>query len=258
MHNSKYGMRLCPSAAVSVPADAEAPFFFRFLRTGREPSVSGNEQSEKRGNGEGHSRMPASPPKPEPSERSLSKPSPVPQRPAPVAGERGVNVFCEGLVIEGNVVAETDIRIYGTVRGNVVCRSDIELSGEVTGDIEARNVRISRGSVQGDIRAREGLSIEDSVIKGNLTAAQAQINNRIEGDIVVRGTLSLLRAADVKGDITAAGLSVEEGAVMNGRITISREQETPGKKPEQNRTAAADMPPVAPAAEISRPDTEKP
>lgn len=140
---------------------------------------------------------------------------------------RELNVFTEGLVIDGNVVSETGIVIRGTVRGSVDCRSDVEISGEIIGDVRGRNIRVVGGGVQGDIVAGEMLTIDKSGIKGNLTATHARINNLIEGDVSVRGTLALQREADIQGNITAAALSVEEGASMNGRITISREAQEP-------------------------------
>lgn len=146
---------------------------------------------------------------------------------------RELNVFTEGLVIEGNVISETGIVIRGTVRGSIDCRSDVEISGEVTGDVRGRNVRVVGGGVQGDIAAAETLSIDRSRIKGNLSATHARINNLIEGDVSVRGTLTLQREADIQGNIMAAGLGVEEGASMNGRITISREapETSPSPRP---------------------------
>lgn len=144
---------------------------------------------------------------------------------------RELNVFTEGLVIDGNVVSETGIVIRGTVRGSVDCRSDVEISGEIIGDVRGRNIRVVGGGVQGDIVAGEMLTIDKSGIKGNLTATHARINNLIEGDVSVRGTLALQREADIQGNITAAALSVEEGASMNGRITISREAQEPSSAP---------------------------
>ena len=139
------------------------------------------------------------------------------------ASSREMNVFTEGLTIEGNVTSETGIIIRGTVKGSVICRADVEISGEITGDVEGKNVCITGGGVQGDITAGEMLSIDRSRIKGNLSATHARINTSIEGDITVRGTLTLQREADIRGNITAAGMSVEEGASMNGLMTIARE-----------------------------------
>ena len=152
---------------------------------------------------------------------------------------RDMNVFTEGLTIEGNVTSETGIVIRGTVHGNVACRADVEISGQITGDVEGKNVRITGGGVQGNITAGEMLSVDRSRIKGNLAAMHARINNPIEGDIAVRGTLTLQREANIQGNITAAGLSVEEGASMNGRITISRERPEGSYAPQTSRSASA-------------------
>ena len=146
------------------------------------------------------------------------------------SADREMNVFTEGLTIEGNVISETGIVIRGTVRGSIACRADVEISGEITGDVEGKNVRITGGGVEGNITAGEMLSIDRSRIKGNLSATHARINTSIEGDISVHGTLTLQREAAIRGNITAAGMSVEEGASMNGLVTISREVPAPAPR----------------------------
>lgn len=168
---------------------------------------------------------------------------------------RDMNVFTEGLTIDGNVTSETGIIIRGTVNGNVACRADVEISGEITGDVQGKNVRITGGGVQGDITAGEMLSIDHSRIKGNLSAMHARINNPIEGDISVRGTLTLQREANIQGNITAAGLSVEEGASMNGRITISRERPEGSYAPQTSRSVSAAKSLAAKAAPSPKPAT---
>ena len=100
---------------------------------------------------------------------------------------------------------------------------------------------------KGDIQCEEKLSIEKSHIEGNLAAAQAQINNRINGDITVQGTLSLLREANIQGNITAAGLGVEEGAMMSGQITITRDCKEPFPASRDRHR------PVAPSAPVESP-----
>lgn len=163
--------------------------------------------------------------------------APAPRETSPQG--RDMNVFTEGLTIDGNVASETGIVIRGTVNGNVSCRADVEISGEITGDVEGKNVRITGGGIKGNITAGEMLSIDRSRIKGNLSAMHARINNSIEGDISVRGTLTLQREANIQGNITAAGLSVEEGASMNGRITISRERPEGSYAPQTSRSVSS-------------------
>lgn len=163
--------------------------------------------------------------------------APAPRETSPQG--RDMNVFTEGLTIDGNVASETGIVIRGTVNGNVSCRADVEISGEITGDVEGKNVRITGGGIKGNITAGEMLSIDRSRIKGNLSAMHARVNNPIEGDISVRGTLTLQREANIQGNITAAGLSVEEGASMNGRITISRERPEGSYAPQTSRSVSS-------------------
>ena len=38
---------------------------------------------------------------------------------------------------------------------------------------------------------------------------------------MVHGTLALLREADIRGDIVAGALSIEEGAVLTGKVSVS-------------------------------------
>ena len=186
-------------------------------------------------------------------DKSHSVTSPAPRETSPQG--RDMNVFTEGLTIDGNVTSETGIVIRGTVNGNVSCRADVEISGEITGDVEGKNVRITGGGIKGNITAGEMLSIDRSRIKGNLSAMHARINNPIEGDISVRGTLTLQREANIQGNITAAGLSVEEGASMNGRITISRERSEGSYAPQVSRGVSSapkrSAPKPAPAPDSS-------
>ena len=150
------------------------------------------------------------------------------------------NIFSKSLVIEGHVRSDTDIVIRGSVLGNVTCRSNIELNGQVTGNVEAKSVVIGQGgSVEGDIAATDNLAIDHSSVKGNISAGHARVNGPVEGDVAVKGTLTLQREANVRGNITAAGLSVEEGAVMSGQITITRETAgTSYRKPAPVKPAA--------------------
>lgn len=190
------------------------------------------------------------------SKPSPSFPAPEPA-PEPLPGKmrsEEVNVLTKGLLIEGNVTSDTDLLIGGVIRGNVICHSDIELCGEIVGDIAGRNIRIKEGAVQGDVQAAECLSVEQSTVRGNLSARQARIDNRIEGNITVCGTLSLLAQADIQGDITAHALSVEEGAVLSGRVSIEQSAkpttpENPPFKPGQPK----ELKPAAETATIAGP-----
>ena len=176
--------------------------------------------------------------------------------------EKERNVFGEGLRIDGDVSSDTDIVIRGTVHGNIVCRGDIELSGSVQGDIEGRNVRIVGGRIEGNVVCSETLKVERSSVVGNLTAQRAQIDNKVEGNITVHGTLALLREADIRGDIVAGALSIEEGAVLTGKVSVSpggassdpAGRKRPGTVPDAVHAAPMQEPVAAEAGPTERPN----
>ena len=96
-----------------------------------------------------------------------------------------INTITHGSTIKGNVVANGDFRLDGTLDGN------IQLNGKL---------------VIG----------ESGVIKGNAVCQNANIIGTIVGNISVKELLSLHSTANVKGDILINKLSIEPGAVFSG------------------------------------------
>lgn len=96
-----------------------------------------------------------------------------------------VNIINEGTKIKGNVHANSDIRVSGTVVGEAVSKGKIILtnSGEV---------------------------------KGNVSSSDADIAGKVEGDVKVSNRLVLRQDAIIDGNIYTKSLVVEEGAQING------------------------------------------
>jgi cytoskeletal protein CcmA (bactofilin family) len=92
--------------------------------------------------------------------------------------------------LKGTLRTENGITIHGDVEGEIVATGDVvvESSATVVASIEARNVDI-RGQVTGNVRSAKRLSLSGS------------------------GTL--------QGDASAARLTVEDGATLNGSISMS-------------------------------------
>jgi cytoskeletal protein CcmA (bactofilin family) len=92
--------------------------------------------------------------------------------------------------LKGTLRTENGITIQGDVEGEIFATGDVlvESSATVVASIEARNVDI-RGQVTGNVRSTQRLSLSGS------------------------GTL--------QGDASAARLSVEDGATLNGSISMS-------------------------------------
>ena len=92
--------------------------------------------------------------------------------------------------LKGTLRTDNSITIHGDVDGEIFAGGDVvvESSATVVSTIEARNVDI-RGQVTGNVRSAQRLSLSGSGI--------------------------------LQGDATAARLIVEDGATLNGSISMS-------------------------------------
>lgn len=106
--------------------------------------------------------------------------------------DASVTLIAATTVVEGKVQTEGSIRIDGRLVGDVVAKSGaaIGLSGNVEGNISARNVSLA-GKLKGSVTATEKLVLENKSV--------------------------------VKGEIKAARLVVDEGALFDGHCSMSQQ-----------------------------------
>ena len=91
------------------------------------------------------------------------------------------------------------MKFTGEVRFRSMLRIDGHFSGHVT-------------SSDGTLIVSDGARLTQTVIN----VAIARINGTVEGDIRASKELVLGRTASVTGEVSAAALIVEEGAILNG------------------------------------------
>lgn len=96
-----------------------------------------------------------------------------------------VNIINEGTKIKGNLHANSDIRVSGTVVGEAISKGKIILTN-------------------------------NGEVKGNVSSADADIAGKVEGDVKVNSRLVLRKEAIIDGNIYTKSLVVEEGAQING------------------------------------------
>lgn len=122
--------------------------------------------------------------------------------------------------IKGEVTGEEDLVVQGTVEGTISLKDQevsVGQSGQVRADIDARIVRIE-GEVTGDIAGSEKVVISKS---GN-----------------------------VRGNIVAPRVTLEDGAVFKGSIDMDPGGSASVKKPPSNQQPANS--PVSPELDIKR------
>jgi len=105
----------------------------------------------------------------------------------PRAKQHMPSIIAEGIEIVGDLMAETEIQVDGTVRGNLKANHVIiGHTGMVDGSIEAENATID-GTISGDTVAKY---------------AALEANARIKGGITVSGDLTMVSGARLDGKVT--------------------------------------------------------
>jgi cytoskeletal protein CcmA (bactofilin family) len=99
------------------------------------------------------------------------------------------NAIAKGTTITGDIVSDGDFRIEGTIQGNV------KTPGKV-------------------VLGRTG------IIKGTLTSANADIEGKFSGKLILSDTLTLRSTAYVEGEVEVAKLAVEPGATFNATCVM--------------------------------------
>ena len=103
---------------------------------------------------------------------------------------------------EGSTVIGKSVVIRGELSGN----EDLYIDGDVEGTVTLPESRLTIGP---NARVKADINVRDVIIFGNLT-----------GNVQATGRVDLRQSAIVNGDILAGRLSIEESAVLTGRVEL--------------------------------------
>jgi cytoskeletal protein CcmA (bactofilin family) len=106
---------------------------------------------------------------------------------------------------ERNLGPELVIGPTVSVNGKIAFQREIQIDGVFEGEFEG-NGKIVIG--------------RDGFVKADMNLQEANISGKVEGNITVKGRLILQSGAEVKGNITATSLSVEEGVSIVGQVCV--------------------------------------
>lgn len=99
-----------------------------------------------------------------------------------------------------------------------IISSGVVIEGKVTSN---GNVRVD-GVVKGDINAQGNLTVgEHGSIEGQLTGDTVSIGGKVDGTVNAKEKLVLESKSVLKGDLITKILVVEAGAVFEGRSSMS-------------------------------------
>lgn len=118
----------------------------------------------------------------------------------------GLTLLMEGTSVQGELVAEGDIRVDGNVSGRITCRATLIIGSE-------------------------------GYVEGEITAENMRVAGRLKGNADVSGELRLESSASIDGDLTVAALDVEDGATLNGRVYMKQDGTAEERLREQEKEA---------------------
>lgn len=104
---------------------------------------------------------------------------------------------------EGSTVVGKSVIIRGELAGG----EDLYIDGRVDGTINLTQGRLTVGP--------------NAHVLADVTAEDIVVFGHIQGKLLARGRVDLRQSANVEGDIFATRLSIEESAVLNGRVDLS-------------------------------------
>lgn len=135
-------------------------------------------------------------------------------------------------------------------------RDDISIISaglKVIGNLESEDDIQINGRVEGDVRSRTLTILENAQVVGSVSADTVHIFGSVRGQVM--GTLvKIAQSGQIEGDIAYQRISIDEGAVLEGRVSRISDAgkapaaTAPSAKPAAAPKAAAPAGPIADAA----------
>lgn len=94
---------------------------------------------------------------------------------------------------------------------------------KVTGDCETDGTVRIEGTVQGSVRAGKAVVVgKEGLVEGDIATQDAVISGRVQGTLVAESRLELQGTSHIEGDVRARRIQLEEGAVLNGTVSMGQ------------------------------------
>ena len=92
---------------------------------------------------------------------------------------------------------------------------------KVVGDCDADGAVRVEGTIQGNIRAGKAVVVgKEGVVNGDIFTQDAVIAGKVKGVIRADSRLEVQATSRIEGEVIAARLQLEEGAMVNGSIQM--------------------------------------
>lgn len=133
-------------------------------------------------------------------------------------------MFGSGSTKKGGPIQATTATPVARESAGTVIGSTVRVEGQFTSE---DNVLIE-GQVHGTLTTTQNLTVGSNArIEADIHATNMYISGEIHGNIIATGSVQLTSTARVYGDIETSIISIETGAVVQGRCTTSGELSEP-------------------------------
>jgi cytoskeletal protein CcmA (bactofilin family) len=95
------------------------------------------------------------------------------------------------------------------LQGRLEIQGDLKIAGNVEGDLKAT----------GDVTIDSGANIQASIEGGNVN-----VRGKVSGNVTAKKRLTLGGSGRLDGDVKVSRLTVEDGATLNGNVTMQPEK----------------------------------
>jgi len=90
---------------------------------------------------------------------------------------------------------------------------------EVQGDLKIA------GKVEGELKASGSVTIDsDASVQASIEGANVSVRGQVTGNVTAKRRLTLGGSGRLNGDVKVGRLTVEDGATLNGNVTMSQEK----------------------------------
>ena len=96
-----------------------------------------------------------------------------------------------------------------SLNGRLEIQGDLRVAGHVEGELKA----------SGDVTIGEGAAIQASI-----EGANVNVRGQVNGNVTAKKRLTLGGSGHLNGDVKVARLTVEDGATLNGNVTMQSEK----------------------------------
>lgn len=95
------------------------------------------------------------------------------------------------------------------LQGRLEIQGDLKIAGNVEGDLKA----------SGDVTVDAGANIQAAIEGANVS-----VRGQVTGNVTARKRLTLGGSGRLNGDVRVSRLTVEDGATLNGNVTMQSEK----------------------------------